>query len=79
MNIRMRIRTDLRALSQTKFCLLGVQFLTSFSNAAEGLQQTIAQVIPIDSNKVSVGAIAAALTGIEPANAKSITAYRGNV
>ena len=78
-DIGMRIRTDMRALSLTTFCLLDVQVLTSFSNAVEGLQQNIAQVTPIDINKVSVGAIAAALTGIEPANAKSITAYRGNV
>ena len=49
--IGMKIRTDMRALSQTKFCSLGVQFLTSFWNAAEGLQQTIAQVILIDINK----------------------------
>ena len=34
--------SDMWALSLTTFCLLGVQFFTSFSNAAEGLQQTIA-------------------------------------
>ena len=49
------------------------------SSAAEGLQQTTALVIPIGINKASAGVIAAALTGIEPANAKGLVAYRGNV
>ena len=75
-DIGMRILTDMRALSLTTFCLLGIQFLTSLSTAAEGLQQTTAQVMPVDINIASAGVIAAALTGIEPANAKGIVAYR---
>ena len=78
-SIRMKILTDMRALSLTTSCLLGIQFLTSLSSAVEGLQQTTAEVILIDIYKASAGALAAALTGIEPANAKSIVAYRGNV
>ena len=77
--IGMKILTDMRALSLTTSCLLGIQFLTSLSSAVEGLQQTTAEVILIDINKASAGALAAALTGIEPANAKSIVAYSGNV
>ena len=58
------------------FCLLGIQFLTSLSTAAGGLQHTIAQVTPIDIEKASARSIAAALTGIEPSNAHGIVAYR---
>ena len=75
-DLGMKILTDMRALSLNKFCLLGVQFLTSLSTAAEGLQKTTAQVMPGDINKASAGAIAAVLTGIEPANAKGIVAFR---
>ena len=78
-SIRMKILTDMRALSLTTSCLLGIQFLTSLSSAVEGLQQTTAEGILIDINKASVEALAAALTGIEPANAMNIVAYRSNV
>ena len=53
--------------------------LTSLSSAVEGLQQTTAAVILIDIKKASAGARVAALTGIEPANAKSIVADRDSV
>ena len=49
--------------------------LTSLSTAVEGLQQTTALVTSIDINRASARAIAAALTGIEPAEAKGIVAY----
>ena len=47
----MTILTDMMALSLTTFCLLGIQFLTWLSSAAEALQQTTAEVILIDVNK----------------------------
>ena len=66
----------MRVFSLVTCCLLGAQFLTSLSAAVEGLQQTTARVIPIDINRASARAIAAALTGIEPANAKGFVTYR---
>ena len=50
-DIGMKILTDMRVLRLTTFCLLGIQFLTSLSSAAEALRQTTAEVILIDINK----------------------------
>ena len=75
-DIGMKTLTDMGALSLITFWLLGIQLLTSLSTTAEGLQQTTVQVIQLDINTASAAAIAAAVTGIEPANAKGIVAYR---
>jgi len=45
----------MRVLSLTTSYLLGKQFLTLLSNAAEGLQQITVQGIPIDNNKHARG------------------------
>ena len=50
-DIGMKILTDMRVLSLTTFCLLGIQFLTSMSSAAEGLQHTTAEVAQTYINK----------------------------
>ena len=72
----MKTLADMWALSLITFCLLGLQLLASLSNSAEGLQQTTVQVIQLDINTAIAATITAALTGIEPANAKGIVAYR---
>ena len=54
-DIGMKILTDMRVLSLITFCLLGIQFSTSLSTAAEELQQTTAQVVLIDVNRASAG------------------------
>ena len=63
-NVGLKIPKDMRTLSLITFCLIGIEYLTSLSNAAERLQQTSAQGIPIDINKANAGTIAVALTGI---------------
>lgn len=75
-HIRMKIPTDMRAFSLITFCKLGIQFSTSLSTIVEGLKQTTVQATQLDINAASAATIAAALTGIEPANAKGIVAYR---
>ena len=54
-DIGMKILKDMRAWSLITFCLLGIQFSTSLSTAAEELQQTTAQVVLIDVNRASAG------------------------
>ena len=75
-DIGMKTLTDIRALSLITFCLLGTLLLPSLSTAAEGPQQTTEQVMQLDINTADAATIAAALTGIGPAKAKEIVAYR---
>ena len=75
-DIGMKTLTDIRALSLITFCLLGTLLLPSLSTVAEGPQQTTEQVMQLDINTADAATIAAALTGIGPAKAKEIVAYR---
>ena len=75
-DIGMKTMTDTRALSPVTFCLFGLLLLPLLSTAAEGPQQTTEQVMQLDINTADAATIVAALTGIGPAKAKEIVAYR---
>ena len=75
-DIGMKTLTYIRASSLIACCLLDTLLLPSSSTAAEGPQQTTEQVMQLDISTADAATIVAALTGIGPAKAKEIVAYR---
>lgn len=75
-DIGMKTMADIRPLSLVTFCLLGLLLLPSLSTAAEGPQRTIEHLTQLDINTADAATIVAALTGIGPAKANEIVAYR---
>ena len=73
-DIGMKTLTDIRALSLITFAYL-VHFALVVDCSGR-TSQTTEQVMQLDINTADAATIAAALTGIGPAKAKEIVAYR---